>query len=148
MATVTWLLGADSTVMSTELNSLANLSQAIASSAYDNSAQLYLFADVELDLAALSYSPSAGAVVELYLIRELLTAGSGFEDGNASIAPPAANLVGVFNIRPSAAAQTHILRQIPIPPSQYKWLVINKMGLAFAASGNLLRQKPYTYQTT
>lgn len=147
MASVKWETGTDTTVMSTELNSLADQAQAIASSAYDNSSGLYLFADVEWNHAVVGYTPSAGAVIELYLIRQKL-AGSGFEDGDASIAPPAANLVGVFNIRSSTAAQCHILRQIPIPPDQYKWLVINKTGGTLASSSNTLRQKPLRYQTS
>ena len=121
MASVKWEVGVDTTVMSTELNSLADNAQAIASSAYDNSSGLYLFAQK--------------------------LSGSGFEDGDNSIAPPAANLVGVFNIRSSTAAQCHILRQIPICPDQYKWLVINKTGGAMPSSGNTLRQKPLRYQT-
>lgn len=147
MASVKWETGTDTTVMSAELNSLADLAQAVASSAYDNSTGLYLFADVEWKNAALGYTPSAGALIELYLIREILAGGS-YEDGDNSIAPPAANLVGVFNIRSSTAAQIHILRAIPIPPDSYKWLVINKTGGALASSGNTLRQKPLRYQTS
>ena len=146
MASVKWEVGVDTTVMSTELNSLADNAQAIASSAYDNSSGLYLFADVEWSHGTLGYTPVAGAIIELYLIRQKLS-GSGFEDGDNSIAPPAANLVGVFNIRSSTAAQCHILRQIPICPDQYKWLVINKTGGAMPSSGNTLRQKPLRYQT-
>jgi hypothetical protein len=133
--------------MSTELNSLGDQAQAVASSAYDNSTGLYLFADVEWKHAALGYTPNAGSVIELYLIRVLLAGGGTYEDGDNSIAPPASNLVGVFNIRSSTAAQVHILRAIPIPPDQYKWLVINRTGGALASSGNTLRQKPLRYQT-
>lgn len=148
MASVKWEVGTVSTQLSTELNSLADAAQAVATSAYDNSTNLYLFADVEWKHAALGYTPTAGAVIELYLIRQELGGGSNFEDGNASIAPPAANLVGVFNIRASTAAQTHILRHIPIPPAQYKWLVINRTGGTLPSSGNTLKQTPMRYQTS
>lgn len=146
MTSVKWESGSDTTVMSTELNGLSDNAQAIASSAFDNSTGLYLFADVEWNHSALGYTPVAGAVIELYLIRQKLS-GSGFEDGDNSIPPPAINLVGVFNIRSSTAAQCHILRQIPIPPDQYKWLVINKTGGDMPVSGNTLRQKVLRYQT-
>lgn len=146
MASVKWEVGTDTTVISTELNSLADQAQAIASTAYDNSSNLYLFCDVEWHHEALGFTPSSGAVIELYLIREVLATGS-FEDGDASTAPPAQNLVGIFNIRGVTAAQTHIIRQIPVPPDKWKWLVINKTGGEMPASGNTLRQKPMRYQT-
>lgn len=146
MASVKWETGTDTTVMSSELNSLADQAQAVASSPYDNSTGLYLFADVEWYNASLGYTPAAGSVIELYLIRSILS-GLGYEDGDNSIAPPASNLVGIFNIRSSTAAQTHILRAIPIPPDSYKWLVINRTGGTLASSGNTLRQKPLRYQT-
>jgi hypothetical protein len=146
MASIKWEVGTDTDVITTELNSLADSAQAIATAGFDNSSGLYLFADVEWKHATLGYTPSAGAVIELYLIRMIL-AGSTYEDGSASIAPPAANLVGVFNIRAATASQTHILRMIPIPPDSYKWLVINKTGGTLPSSGNTLRQKPLRYQT-
>jgi hypothetical protein len=147
MASVKWEAGTDSTQLSTELNSLADLGQKIATSAYDNTSGLYLFADVEWHNASLGYTPSAGAVIELYLIRQLLDGTANYEDGDDSVAPPAANLVGVFNIRASTSAQTHILRQIPIPPDKFKWLVINRTGGTLPSSGNTVRHKPLRYQT-
>lgn len=146
MASVKWEVGTDTTIISTELNSLADQGQAIASTAYDNSSNLYLFCDVEWHHEILGFTPSLGSLIELYLIREVLATGS-FEDGDATIAPPAQNLVGIFNIRSTTAAQTHILRQIPVPADKWKWLVINKTGGTLASSGNTLRQKPLRYQT-
>jgi hypothetical protein len=128
------------------LNTLADQGQAIATTAYDNSTNLYLFCDVEWHHPTLGYTPTSGAIIELYLIREVLATGS-FEDGSNTVAPPAQNLVGVFNIRATTVAQTHILRQIPVPADKWKWLVINKTGGALPSSGNTLRQKPLRYQT-
>ena len=145
MTAVKWEPGSSATVMTTELNSLADTGKAI-SSEIDNSSVLYLFEDVEWYNAALGYTPTAGAVVELYLIRIDL-ANSVYEDGDASIAPPSTNLVGVFNIRASTSAQKHIIRQIPIPPSKYKYVVINLTGGALPSSGNTLKKQPYRYQT-
>jgi hypothetical protein len=145
MASVKWEAGSISTAMSTVLNSIADEANAI-SSEIDNTASVYLFNDVELYTAALAYAtPASGAVVELYLVEAL--DGTNYEDGNASIDPPAANLVGVFNIRASNAAQRHVLRQIPIPPTKYKYVVINKTGVTLAASGNTLKVLPFRYQT-
>lgn len=146
MASVKWEAGTDSTVMTTGLNSLADEANAITS-AINNTTDLYLFDDVEWNHAALGYSPAAGSVIELYIVSEKL-AGGAYEDGDATIDPPASNLVGVFNIRSATAAQSHILRQIPIPPDNFKYVVINKTGGTLASTGNTLRRRPYRYQTT
>ena len=145
MASIQWERGTESTVLSTALNSLADDANKL-SGELDNSTDLYLFDDVEWHNATLGYTPSAGAVIELYIIQIELD-GTGYEDGSDSIDPPATNLVGVFNIRASTAAQTHILRQIPIPPDKFKYLVINKTGGALPSSGNTLKRQPYRYQS-
>jgi hypothetical protein len=144
MTSVKWDAGDYSSVATTTLNSLANNGQAI-SDEIDNSWDLYLFDDVELHTETFGSAPSSGAVVELYAILADLD-GTGYEDGE-SVVPPASNLVGVFNIRAVTNAQTHVLRHVPIPPSKFKYAVINKTGQAFAASGNTLRRRPYSYQS-
>ncbi len=144
MTSVKWEAGNYSIVATTALNALVNDGQA-ASDEIDNSSDLYLFDDVELYTGIFGVAPSAGAVVELYSILCDLD-GTGYEDG-VSVAPPASNLVGVFNIRAVTNAQTHILRQVPTPPSKFKYVVINKTGQTFAASGNTLRRRPYRYQS-
>jgi hypothetical protein len=144
MTSVRWEAGSDSTIATTALNALANDGQA-ASDEIDNTGELYLFDDVELYTSTFGGTPSAGAVVELYSILTDLD-GTGYEDG-VSVAPPATNLVGVFNIRAVTNAQTHILRQVPIPPSKFKYVVVNKTGQALAASNNTLRRRPYRYQS-
>lgn len=144
MASVKWEVGSITTVITTGLNSLADEGNAI-SSEVDNTSGLYLFDDVEWLHATLGYTPSAGAVIELYIVEAL--DGTNYEDGDASIDPPAANLVGVFNIRASTASQRHTLRQIPIPPFKFKYVVINKTGGTLASSGNTLKRLPYRYQT-
>lgn len=145
MASIQWERGTDANVLTTELNSLADDANKI-SGEIDNSTDLYLFDDVEWSMATPGYTPTAGAVVELYIIQIQLD-GTGYEDGSDSIDPPATNLVGVFNIRAANAAQIHILRQIPIPPDKFKYLVINKTGGTLASSGNTLRRQPYRYQS-
>ena len=144
MASVEWETGSISTVISSGLNTLADDANAI-SSEIDNTSYVYLFNDVELYTSTLGYTPTAGAAVELYLVEAL--DGTNYEDGDASIDPPAANLVGVFNIRISTAIQRHVMRQIPIPPAKYKYVVINKIGTSMAASGNTLKVVPFRYKT-
>ena len=146
MASVKWELGSDVNALTTELNSLGDDSRAV-STEQDNSTDLYLFDDVEWKNGTFGGAPDAGAVMELYCVGQELD-GTGWEDGeDGSNDPPAANLVGVFNIRAVTAAQTHIIRQVPIPPSKFKYVIINRTGQALNASGNTLRRVPYRYQT-
>ena len=146
MASVKWETGSESTVMDTELNSIADDGIAV-SNEIDNSTDLYLFDDVEWANAAWGGPHDAGAVIELYAVLEELD-GTGYEDGDDGTNTPASsNLVGVFNIRAAAAAQVHILRQVPIPPQKFKYVIVNKTGQATPSSGNTLKRKPYRYQT-
>ena len=144
MVSVKWEAGTDSDVLTTELNSLADDANAV-SSEIDNNSE-YLFDDVEWHNATLGYTPSAGATFEVYIISQELD-GTGYEDGDSTIDPPSSNLVGVFNVRASIAAQTHILRGVTLPPEKFKYLVINKTGGSLPSSGNTLRRKPYRYLT-
>ena len=148
MASVKYEVGSASTVMGdTELGSLANEANAI-SSEIDNLSTLYLFDDVELHMKeGYGGAFADGSGIDLYLVREELD-GTGYEDGDSTIDPPAANLVGVFGNN-TDGSQVHILRQIPLPPCKYKYVVINRTG-AFSsdASSNELKIRPYRYQTS
>lgn len=145
MSSVKWEVGPVSTVMTTELDSLA-VDTNVISTEIDNSADLYIFDDVELAITE-GYGSDfiSGHHLDLYLVREQLD-GTGYEDGNASIDPPAVNLIGVFVLGPTLTSQVHILRQIPIPPSAYKYVLINQAD-DLNTSGNTLKRRPYTYQT-
>lgn len=149
MASVQWEVGTVITHMSTELDALADDANAIGTSLIDNSetADLYLFDDVEWHNSTMGYAPVTDAVIELYCVAQELD-GVGMEDGDSTIDPPQVNLVGVFNMRATTGAQTHILRQIPISPGKYKYVVINKTGQELGANGNTLKVTPYRYQTT
>lgn len=148
MASVKWESGSDSTVISGDLDSLANDAKAV-STEIDNSgaSDLYLFDDVEWHNGTFGGTPSAGAVIELYCVSIELD-GTGYEDGeDGTVDPPSANLVGVFNIRAATAAQTHMLRHVPIPNNKYKYVVWNKTGQSLNIIGNTLRRRPFRYQT-
>lgn len=144
MASIKLATTSASTVITTGLNSLADDANAI-SSELNNATNLYLFDDVELYTAALGYSPSAGAAIELYLVEAL--DGTNYEDGDASIDPPSTNLVGVFLLRSTTSAQRHVIRQVSLPPTKYKYVIINKSGGALAASSNTLKVKSFYYES-
>ena len=119
------------------------------SSEIDNTgaSDLWLFDDCEWHNASLGYTPAAGSTMELYIVEQDLD-GTGWEDGeDGTIDPPSTNLAGVFQMRSSTAAQTHIIRDVRIPPAKFKYVVINKSGGTLPSSGNTVRRTPHRDQT-
>jgi hypothetical protein len=113
-----------------------------------NNTDKYLFCDVNLIVTAgYSSTYAAGQWVELYMIcEELDQDGTNYEDGDAAIEPPAANYIGAFQfVAGQASRQSHILRQIPIPPLMFKFLLINKADLT---SDYSFAARVYRYKTT
>lgn len=129
------------TVLSTELNALANNGVAV-SAAQDNGTNLRLFADYEL---ALTYAvaPTAGAAVELYLVPSV--DGTNYPDTTDPIAGTA--LVGVFPLRAVTTAQRIALRGVLLTPGLYKLALKNAAGQAMGASGHTLKQRTYGTQS-
>ena len=147
MATTKWEAPASiATILSTDLNSLADganfLSDALSN---DESAELYLFADFEFYIAATS-ARSTDARVELYLLSEI--DGSNYAYGGTSLDPAPNAHVGDFQYDAAGtAARYAILREVRLPPTDFKVLVINELGVAMAASGNTLKFIKYNIQT-
>ena len=120
------------------------------SSAIDNSEGTWLFNDVEMHWGTTTYPTVTGGRVDLYIVRTELEDpdGTDVEDGwDGGIDPPPANLVGVFELRESTDERIMQLRQIPISPCKYYYVLINNSGQAAGSSGCFLYIRPYTYQT-
>ena len=129
-----------STVLSTELNSLAATTGKAISSALDNGTNLDLFDDLELAVDFVT-APTAGTVIELYLLPSV--DGTSYPDGDASIVPQASLYVGGFVVRSTTAAQRMVLRGIALPPGLFKYLLQNTTNQAFPASGSTLKRNSY-----
>lgn len=136
--------GSSSTVFSTDLNAVnfTNSSRKL-SSAIDNSSQLYFWDDLEL-YCTFAATPSANATVELYLIPSI--DGTNYTDGDASTDPPATTLVGVFPIRAVTSAQRVPVRGVQLPPGLFKYLIINRTGVASSGTSNTLIRRSYSTQ--
>ena len=131
-------------VLTTELNGLANVTS-VLSAAIDNSTALNFFDDLVLSIGNIGSNRDAGAIVELFLLEAL--DDTNFVDGAVSIEPAQSDMVGVFNIRASTAAQVHVVRGVALPPTKYKYLVKNKTGQALSVINNTLERRPYAYQS-
>lgn len=127
--------------LTTEMNSLASGSYTAASSAIDNTSNLHLFMAVHLHLASLT--PSGSPYCALYLLPAF--DGSVYVDGGGATAPPAANLVAVFDLSTSATAKERSA-VFPIPPASFKLVLLNASGVSLASSGNTLKGNTFTEQ--
>lgn len=132
-----WNAPAISTLLSTELNSLATNTMTAASAAYDNSTNLNLYADIEVNLA--SVSPTTGARVDIYVLCA--------EDGTNYPAQSDADLrltgtqllVSIPIGTTGATAQRVTARMVPVPPSLLKIKADNQTGATLNASGNTVK---------
>lgn len=135
------------TVLSTELNSLADGANKITTTpiSNDGSTELYLYADFQLYLAAQASARDNGARVELYILPEI---SGNYCYGGDSLDPPRAMLVGSFEFDAATNARYSHIRGVMLPPTDFHVLVINETGQAFASSGNVLVTKRYNMQSS
>lgn len=134
-----------SSVMTTELNSLAASTGKAISSAIDNTTNLDLFDDLELAVT-FGTAPTAGTVIEVYLLPSI-DGGTTYPDGSTSVLPQASLFVGGFAVRAVTTAQVLTLRGVALPPGWYKYLLQNTTNRAFPASGSVLERNPYQLQS-
>jgi len=129
------------TVMSTELNSLANGSQASSSATYANQTNLDLYADIEVLLASLS--PSTGAYISLYVLESI--DGTNFPAQSAAdLRLTSTQLLCTIPIGTTAAtAQRVVVRNVLLPPAVFTLVLDNQTGVALNASGNTVKFAAY-----
>ncbi len=127
-------------ILTTELNSLANGSISAASSAIDNSSALDLFCDFTLTLGTQS-ARSAGASVTVKMVQAL--DGSNYDDVEVTCG----QTVAVFPLDAATTARQVSVRDVPVPPGLYKLFVLNSTGQAFASSGNILEHRFHSITT-
>lgn len=141
---ITQLRGNSQTLLSTELNSLANNSNAVHASSVSLTNTGYLDAEAEL-LVTFGVAPTANTPIYVWLLREI--DGTNFEDGSASVTPTRPPDI-IFTVRAVTTAQRIVQMVYDIPPGAIRALVRNAgTGQAFAASGNTLTVRPKTFQS-
>lgn len=138
------------TLLSTELNSLANNAGALGVE-FDNAAGLWLSATFELTVT-FGTNPTAGNTVDLYLVVALDGTNYGDNTTGASGYAPSTGYVGGFPLQ--AKTTIHRLplglgqqRAIELPPVKFKAFLLNKSGVAFPASGSTLKMVASMYQS-
>lgn len=145
--------GAEVSLLTTELNSLANNTNVVSSvggtsgvfantqgtTSFDG----YVEGKVELNLGAPSTTVTANTDVQLWFL--LAVDGTNYEDGGASVTP--ARLPDlVIPLRAVSTAQ-RVARRCLIPVGSFKVLLRNNgTGVTLAASGNTVKVKLSSHQ--
>jgi len=146
------------TLMSTDLNSLADNAVNVGVVLPDNSSNKYFYAEFELVLASVDLSAQLASVdlsaqtnpgVELYLVPSY--DGTNYADvgtdASTTVYPPTQYLVCILGVAETSAAHRAVSPHIMFDPLKYTPVVINKTGAALAASGNVLKSKYYSVTT-
>lgn len=134
---------AAASVLTTELNSLADGSVTALSSEQDNGTNLDSLADFVLDLASLTIS-STSAFVSVYIVPTV--DGTNYPDWTSGAV---ANYHGQYHVGPilvknvTAATARAELTRVPLPPGKFKVAVRNGVGAALAAASNTLKIRTY-----
>jgi hypothetical protein len=146
------LLGTTTTLMSTELNSLASSATAGAISSvgggvFNNTVggggfDGYLYGQLELNLGAPGGTLTANTAANVWFLSTV--DGTNYEDGSASVIPAHAPDV-VFPVRAVSTAQ-RIARRCILPQGNFMVLIQQATGQTWAASGNTLKVQPATFE--
>lgn len=132
-------------LLTTELNSLANNGYSAASAAQGADATGGpLYGDFELVLASLNPS-DVGTLAELYILASV--DGTNYPDAPSSTNPASNDLVGVFIGDYGTSAKRAVIRNVPLPPGLWKAVLKNISGVAFAASGNTVKVRAHNLQS-
>ena len=130
--------GTYTSLMSTELNSLAASAVAVATTAIDNTTGLDLLFDFDLSLATTS-SRAAGGFCKLGVSRAIDGTNYGAQD-NESVRWY--DIVGVVS---GTTAKVLSFYDIPLGPGFQKIVIYNGLSVAFAASGNTGKYRIHGY---
>lgn len=134
-------------VLTTELNSLADGTVTALGSQVDNTTNLDMVVDFQLDLASLTIS-SANAYVNVYIVPTI--DGTNYPDSVTTYANfMAGYLVGSIPVKAvSATTARATLTGILIGPGKFKVAVRSMLGVSMAASGNTLGIRAYANSYT
>jgi len=137
------------TLMTTELNSLADGSGAVTSTAVQNGAtsdELDMFMDLELDVT-FGTAPANRATVDVYIVRTV-DEGTTYERYVTGASPwaPGNGYAGSFVLDDITTNDEYVLPNIQIPPYDFHLVVINNSNQAFPSSGSTIRGYFYSVQ--
>ena len=132
------------TILSTELNSLATAAATALGAEVDGTTALDIWGAFELTIT--SSTPTDLSVFELYIVPAPDGTNYGDVVTGASGRAPSNFFVGAFELRNVTSLQRISLWDVKLPPTKWKPLLISRAGSTLAASGNLLKFIGYRLQ--
>lgn len=121
-----------STVLTTELNALANGAYSAVGTVVDNTSNLDQWGALDIVLASLN--PTAGAYLQLFMVQSL--DGTTYEDPPSSTNPGFHMSVAVVALTTGSAAKRVMTPMFRIPPGKFKFVLLNNAGPALGATLN------------
>lgn len=121
-----------STVLTTELNALANGAYSAVGTAYDNTTNLNQTGYLEVNLASLT--PTAGAYLQAFMVQSL--DGTNYEDAPSSTNPGYGCQNAGNAVATGVATKRVSIGPFTIPPGKMKFVLLNKTNVALGATGN------------
>lgn len=137
--------GSTTSVLTTELNSLASGSVCTASAAQDNdtAGARDTLAQFELYIAAQGSNRAAGAYLALYILPEV--DGTNYPDSTDECLDN--YLAAVVSLDDGALAARRVnVDAVRLPVGDWKAIVKNVTGQALASSGNTVKYRVYTLE--
>lgn len=116
------------TVLSTELNSLADATASGPGANYDNGTNLHQYGWLEVVLGTVN--PAAGNFIEIYM--QVFTGGTS---------PNAVEIGPLLTMSFSTGSGTKrmVSRRFDLPPFEVDFELVNQLGATMAASGNTVK---------
>lgn len=139
------------TIMSADLNSLANDAVNVGAVIIDNTSYKHHNLVAELYLATVDLSAQTGLTVELYLVPSI--DGTNYcdtgTDASTTDLPPGSAHIGTFYIqKTSAVHRSSIVCKECLQALKYTPVLINKTGVAFNAADNVLKTRTNSDQVS
>jgi hypothetical protein len=149
MATERWIAGSGvgftwTSLMTTELNSIASGNAILGGTAVTNQTALDIFCDFSLVLASAVFVSPNYVGLYLYPLNDDASSYGDGRFGSSAAGPPFSNYyVGSIFIVAATQAQTGTLTGVIMPPGTWKPVLHNSGGVALASSGNTLKYRTY-----
>ncbi len=141
-----WTAESVVSLLTTELDNMANGAIVVDGADYDNATNKYRYADFLLRCTDFDAAPDAGAYFELHLFYKL--DGSIYGDGeNGDVAAPTPtgnSLHGIFLIEAADALQYQQILRVPLSPFAFRACLVNMTGTDLTdVSTHWLKMCPY-----
>ncbi|HUR53505.1 MAG TPA: hypothetical protein VMZ71_05220 [Gemmataceae bacterium] len=141
MATEKWsAMTSRANLLTTELNALAENAYSAGGTVLDNGTNLdrFMIAELTVDFVA---ATDDRAAIDLYMIPA--PDGTNYADATE---PSAYHFCGSFMVDNTAAAQRLVTAPFQLPPCKVKFVIHNRSGEAFPATGSVMNG--YTFNRT